>query len=176
MTIGGSAPGYTVAGTSLTIEEPPAGPPPRIVASVVSTTLLESAGRVDVRLTLENPPDTVADDGGYTGCRLRLGAGGEATEPADVTFSNQKKLNAANGWSAEAGLMTVVDDALVEGDESLVVEGHCTGSKSGTQPAHENLRAAPLTLTIRDDDSSGHDAVGKSEPDRRAGTVRRRSR
>ena len=152
VTIGGSAPGYTVAGTSLTIEEPPASPPPRILASVGSSTLSESAGLVDVRLTLENPPDTAADDEGYTGCRLRLGAGGDAESPADVTFSNQKKLNAGNGWSAEAGLLSVVDDALVEGDESLVVEGHCTGSKSGTQPSHESLQSVPLTLTIRDND------------------------
>ncbi len=57
-----------------------------------------------------------------------LAAAARATEPADVTFSNQKNLNAANGWSAEAGLMTVVDDALVEGGESLVVEGHCTAA------------------------------------------------
>ena len=149
VTIDGNASGYSVAGTSLTIEEPPAGPPPRIVASVASTVLLESAGRVDVRLTLEDPPAT--DDAGYTGCRLRLGAGGDAGT-ADVTFSNQKKLNAGNGWSAEAGLLTVVDDALVEGDESLVVEGHCTGSNSGTRPPHGDLRSAPLTLTIRDND------------------------
>ena len=152
VTIGGSAPGYAVAGTSLIIEEPPAGPPPRIVASVASTTLLESAGRVDVRLTLENPPATVADAEGYTGCRLRLGAGGVAGAPEDVTFANQKKLNAANGWSAEARFLTVVDDALVEGDESLVVEGHCTGSKPGTQPSHADLRSTPLTLAIRDND------------------------
>ena len=148
--IDGSAPGHTVAGTTLTIEEPPAGPPPRIVASVASAVLPESAGRVDVRLTLENPPD--ADGAGYTGCRLRLSAGSEAETPADVTFSNQKKLNADNGWSAEAGLLSLVDDALVEGDESLVVEGHCTGSRSGTGPSHGELRSVPLTLTIRDDD------------------------
>lgn len=152
VTIDGSAPGYTVSGASLTIEEPPAGPPPRLVASVGSSVLLESAGQVDVRLTLENPPDTAADDEGYTGCRLRLGAGGDADSPADVTFSNQKKLNAGNGWTAEAGLLTVVDDAVVEGDESLVVEGHCTGTKSGTQPSHGDLQSVPLTLTIRDND------------------------
>ena len=151
VTIGGSAPGHTVTGTTLTIAEPPAGPPPRILASIGSTTLSESAGRVNVRLTLDHPP-AVADDEGYTGCRLRLGKGGDATSPADVTFSNQKKLNAGNDWSAEAGFLSVVDDALVEGDESLVVEGHCTGSKSGTQPPHGDLVSVPLTLTIRDND------------------------
>ena len=150
VTIGGSAAGHRVAGTSLTIEEPPAGPPPSIVASVASTVLLESAGRVDVRLTLENPPE--AEDAGYTGCRLRLGVGGEAEAPADVTFSNQKKLNADNGWSAEAGLLTLVDDAQVEGDESLVVEGHCDGRRTGTQPHHLELQSVPLTLTVRDND------------------------
>ena len=101
VSVDGHASGYTVTGTVLTIEEPPPGPPPRIVASVASSTIDESAGRVDVRLTLEHPPEVIDDDVGYTGCRLRLGAGSEAVEPADVTFSQQKKLNRGNGWSAE---------------------------------------------------------------------------
>ena len=76
---------------------------PTVVASVDSSTLSESADRVNVRLTLVNPPAS----GGYTGCRLRLGAGSSAQSPADVTFSNQKKLRLENGWTAQAGLMTV---------------------------------------------------------------------
>lgn len=126
--------------------------PPTIVATVKDGPMIaESAGKVNVRLTLENPPDT---EGGYTGCRLRLGSGSVAETPADVTFSNQKKLNADNGWSAQAKLLTIVDDALAEGNESLVVEGHCTGSKRGTVPAHGDLVSQPLTLTITDNDQS----------------------
>ena len=150
--IEGTASGYTVTGTALTIQEPPAGPPPRVVASVAASAIPESAGRVDVRLTLENPPDVVEDTVGYTGCRLRLGSGSEAQNPADVTFSNQKKLNPSNNWSASAGLLTVVDDDLVEGDEMLVVEGYCTGHNGGPDPLHTGLESVPLTLTIVDDD------------------------
>ena len=120
---------------------------------------------MNVRLTVENPPTT----GGYTGCRLRLGTGGAAESPADVTFANQKKLNADNGWTAQARLLTVVDDTLVEGNESLVVEGHCTGRKTGTEPAHTDLVSKPLTLTIVDDDearpltlSVSPDAIGET--------------
>ncbi len=76
-----------------------------------------------------------------------------ATTPADVTFANQKKLNADNGWTASAKLMTVVDDALAEGDETLVVEGHCTGSRAGAVPSHTGLLSRPLRLTIADNDA-----------------------
>ncbi len=142
--IGSTLTGYVVTGASVAIAEPPA-----VVSSVASTTLSEDAGKVNIVLTLTNPPDS----GGYTGCRLRLGADSEAETPADVTFSNQKKLTADNGWSASAKLLTVVDDALAEDDEALVVEGHCTGRKSGTEPAHTELVSKPLTLTIRDNDT-----------------------
>ena len=74
-------------------------------------------GSVNVRLTLENPPEA----GNYTGCRLRLGTGGAAETPADVTFSNTKKLNSNNGWTARAKFLTAVDDTLVEGDETPAV-------------------------------------------------------
>ena len=144
--IGSTLTGYAVTGAAVTIAEPA---PPTIVVSVASTTLAEDAGKVNVRLTLTNPPDT----GGYTGCRLRLGAGSEAETPADVTFSNQKKLTAANGWTAAAKLLTVVDDAHREADEALVIEGHCTGRKSGTEPSNADLLSTPLRLAIRDNDT-----------------------
>ena len=147
ITIGSALTGYVVTGATVTVAEPP--PPPAVVVSVASTTLAEDAGKVNVRLTLTNPPDA----GGYTGCRLRLGADSAAETPADVTFANQKKLTAANDWSASAKLLTVVDDALAEDDEALVVEGHCTGRKSGTEPSNTELLSTPLRLTIRDNDT-----------------------
>ena len=147
VTLASTLTGYAVTGATLTLAEPV--PAPTVVASVDSATISEDAGQVNVRLTLENPPAT----GNYTGCRLRLGTGGVAETPADATFANQKKLNQNNGWTARAKFLTVVDDTLVEGDETLVVEGHCTGSKSGTEPSHTELASQPLTLTVTDNDT-----------------------
>ena len=157
--IGSTLAGYSVAGVAVTLAEPP--PPPTLVAGVDSATLAEDIGKVNVRLTLSNPPAT----GKYTGCRLRLGTGSEAETPADVTFSNQKKLTAENGWTAQAGFMTVVDDTVAEGDEALVVEGHCTGSKSGTEPAHTALASKPLALTITDNDAAAQPLTLSVSPD-----------
>ena len=83
-----------------------------------------------------------------------------------MTFSNQKKLN---GFTASANLLAIVDDTLAEGDETLVVEPHCTGSKSGTEPPHTELASSPLTLIIEDNDavqtitlSASPEAIGET--------------
>ena len=144
--IGASPAGYAVTSATLTVREPP--PPPAIVLSTASTTLAEDAGDVRVRMTLANPPSS----GKYTGCRVRL-AGGSGADAADVEFMNQKKLRAdgATPWSAEAKFLKIVDDALEEGAETLLVEGYCTAS-AGADPAHDALLSTPLALTIADND------------------------
>ena len=122
---------------------------PTIVLSVDLTTLSESAGDVQVRLTLEDPPET----GRYTGCKVRMATGGTAAA-ADVTFKNQKKLrsDAVPPWTARAKLMAIVDDEVAEDDETLVIEGYCSNSQAGTDPPYSALLSTPLTLTIVDDD------------------------
>ena len=122
---------------------------PTIVLSVDSTTLSESAGEVQVRLTLEDPPET----GRYTGCKVRMATGGTAAA-ADVTFKNQKKLrsDAVPPWTARAKLMAIVDDEVAEDDETLVIEGYCSNSQAGTDPPYSALLSTPLTLTVVDDD------------------------
>ena len=144
--IGAALAGYAVSGTAVTLAEP--APPPKLIAAVASPRLNEDAGSVTVRLTLRNPPAS----GGYTGCGLRLAAGSQAQSPADVTFPNQRRLTAANGWTAQGPLLNVVDDALTERNEALVVEGHCKGREPGTKPAPKALGAKALRLTIRDND------------------------
>ncbi|MYN68536.1 MAG: hypothetical protein F4X11_26560 [Acidobacteria bacterium] len=135
-----------------------------VVASLVGggRELWEDAGEVQVRLKLKPKPSA----GNYAGCRLRLSAGSEAGA-SDVTFSNRRKLTPDNGWSGQTGLMTVVDDALDEGDETLVVEGYCASSGNGADPKHKALVSRPLTLTIRDNDAAlslsvAPDAIGES--------------
>ena len=155
----GSAPsGYAVTGAVVTITEPVA---PTIVATADVATLSEAAGDVKVRLTLQHPPAS----GAYTHCRLRLGAGGEAETPADVTFPKVTKLVAEKGWTARTKLMRVVDDALDEGDEALVIEGHCTGTKPGTEPGPGALVSKPLRLTIKDNDDAARALTLSVDPD-----------
>ena len=140
--------GYTVTGTTVTIAEPRVV---SIVSSLVnadSTTLSEDAGSVNVRLTLDPKPA----QGTYTGCQVRLVTGSVAESPADVTFAHQKKLNAGNDWTAQTGFLTVVDDTLVEDDETLILEGYCGGSKNQADPPHTDLVSRPLTLTLQDND------------------------
>ena len=146
--IGATLSGYAVTGTTLTIAEPAEV---AIVASLVNVdpdTLAENAGQVTVRLALDPKPTR----GTYTGCRVRLAPDSVAETPADVTFSNQKKLNAGNEYAAQAGFLTVVDDTLAEGDEALVVEGYCASSRNQADPPHTELISRPLTLTIADND------------------------
>ena len=138
--------GYAVAGAVVTIAQPV--PPPTVVASTAAAVLREDAGTVTFELTLANPPAS----GGYTGCGLRLAAGSEAQSPADVAFPNRKRLRAANGWRTQGKLLRVVDDAVAEDREALVLEGHCTGREPGTEPAVEELLSKPLRLAIKDDD------------------------
>ena len=138
--------GYAVAGAVVTIAQPV--PPPTVVASTAATVLREDAGTVTFELTLANPPAS----GGYTGCGLRLAAGSEAQSPADVAFPNRKRLRAANGWRTQGKLLRVVDDAVAEDREALVLEGHCTGREPGTEPAVGELLSKPLRLAIKDDD------------------------
>ena len=145
--VGATLAGHHAPGASLTITEPP--PTPTIRVAVDSATLAEDAGKVSATLTLADPPAS----GRYTGCGLRLAAGGVAGA-LDVEFTNgDRTLEAANGWSATGKLLKLRDDALAEGDETLVVEGHCTGSDAGTDPAAADLAAAPLTLTVEDNEA-----------------------
>ncbi|MDE0270381.1 MAG: fibronectin type III domain-containing protein, partial [Gammaproteobacteria bacterium] len=138
---------YAVTGATVTIAEPVG-----VVASLVnrsSRTLLEDAGPVRVQLAIRPKPAK----GAYTGCRLRLARGSVAQAPADVTFANKVKLDKANNWRARAVLLKLVDDALMEGDEALTVEGHCKSSNAGASPRHAELVSRPLKLTIRDDEA-----------------------
>ncbi len=110
----------------------------------------EDAGEVGVTLALDNPPGS----GSYTGCGLRLAAGGAAVA-ADVEFPGAgQALNPGNGWRAAAAkLLKIVDDGLAEGDEALAVEARCTGGAAGMDPAAPGLVSEPATVTIADDES-----------------------
>ena len=146
--IGATLTGYAVTAATVRIEEPP---PPTIVLSVADATLAESAGAVAVTMELANP----RADSVYRQCGLRAlsGAAVTATPGADFELAaSEERLRSRGGWRAETTL-TVVDDAVFEADETLVLEGWCAGSNALARPPHGELRATPLALTIEDDDA-----------------------
>ena len=155
VTLSSTLAGYAVAEATLTIAEPSSVAVVASLEDADSTTLSEGAGAVSVRLALEPKPA----QGTYKDCRLRL-APGSVADASDVTFPNRKRLKASNNWSAKGGLLTLVDDALAEDAETLVVEGHCGSSTDDADPPHTQLASQPLTLTITDNDAP--QAIGLS--------------
>ena len=150
--IGATLTGYAVTAATVRIEEPP---PPTIVLSVADATLAESAGAVAVTMELANP----RADSVYRQCGLRAlsGAAVTATPGADFELAaNEERLRSRGGWRAETTL-TVVDDAVFEADETLVLEGWCAGSNALARPPHGELRATPLALTILAGDDAADD-------------------
>ena len=145
--------GYEVAAATVTIEEPPT-----IVLSVADASVEESVGAVTVTMTLNNPRTGSV----YRRCGLSEVEGGTADLNDDYTLETHdlgdRKLRAP-GWSLETTL-TVVDNDQSEEDETVVVKGFCATSNDKAMPPHDGLLATPLTLTIRDDDSS--DSIGLS--------------
>ena len=127
--------------------EPSSGP--RLVLSVASTAVAEDAGSVAVTLTLRNPPAA----GVYRNCGLDVVLGGTALQGADFQLSAKtERLRSQENWTA-TGTLTILNDALVEGDETLSLVGACLASSSRADPPHDQLPADELAITITDDES-----------------------
>ncbi len=110
--------------------------PPSVTLSLTGSPLAENGGIATVRATLSNPstlPVTV-----------NLGLSGTATNTSDYSASGLSLVIPA-GSLTEAMTLTGINDALLEGDESVVVEVSTVinGTENGTQA---------VTATISDDD------------------------
>ena len=130
--------GLTPSAAALTITDDDTAPSD-ITLTVDTTTIAESSGETTVRVTaaLEGSKTLPTD----TTVSISLGESGTADEDDDFTavLSNVTIIaTQSSGWTDIA--ITPVHDSLVEGDETLVVEGDAG-----------DLDVAPATITLEDD-------------------------
>ena len=95
----------------------------------------EGGAPVTVTATLDAPAPT-------DGLTVTLTTGGTATRDTDYTLSSST-ITIAAGETAGTATLTVIDDAEADAGETIVLDA------ASTTPA---LTAAPLTLTIEDND------------------------
>ena len=150
---------------TVTISSPSGGggPTPTIgTASVVTTTIDDDDAAIS-GITLSVNPSSVGEDDAKTSFTVTASLGGSTTRPSDteVTLtlggtagSSDYTVNTslgsitipANATSATGTLeLTPTDDAIVEGDETIVISGTTTVT---------GLTVSSATITLTDDDKS----------------------
>ena len=140
ISVDGAATGLTVNGTSLTLTDDDSAP--AINLSVSPATVAEDAGatQVTVTATFSNSSTYAAD----TTVTVSVGDGGDSavsgTDYAAVTAFTVTIAAGASSGSAPFTL-TPTDDTLVEGNETISVDGAATG-----------LTVNGTSLTLTDDD------------------------
>ena len=149
---------------TVTISSPSGGggPAPTIgTASVVTTTIDDDDDAIS-GITLSVNPSSVGEDDAKTSFTVTASLGGSTTRPSDTVVtltlggtagSSDYTVNTslgsitipANSTSATGTLeLTPTDDAIVEGDETIVISGTTTVS----------LSVSSATITLTDDDKS----------------------
>ena len=144
-----AASGYTVGSPNshtLTIADddveeppPPPPPPPAPVASFATgaSTASENAGTRNILVNFSPAPASAIT--------LRYGVGGTATAGSDFTIANSGSVSVSSGATSVTIPVAIVDDALDEDDETVVLTlTAATGYSVGSPDRH--------TLTIADDD------------------------
>ena len=138
------SPVLTLSADSTAVSEDPA-------ASIESNAPDNPGEKVTVTVTLDPAPT-----GGnrYEDCNLRAAATGSSAGADDYFIpAKGKHLIARFGWTQTFNFW-VIDDALDDDDETLVLEAFCTGLSAGNPPpvAPEDLQTTQLTFTIADND------------------------
>ena len=149
---------------TVTISSPSGGggPTPTIGTESVVTTTIDDDDDAISGITLSVNPSSVGEDDAKTEFTVTASLGGSTTRPSDteVTLtlggtagSSDYTVNTslgsitipANATSASGTLeLTPTDDAIVEGDETIVISGTTTVS----------LSVSDATITLTDDDKS----------------------
>ncbi|MYD64374.1 MAG: hypothetical protein F4X26_00005, partial [Chloroflexi bacterium] len=149
--LSGTAGGATVSDAVVTI-----GEPENIALSVAPSTIAEDAGatQVTVTATLDKARDTAT--------AVTLSLAGTAADPADYAATSPlPSITIPKGQTSADATLTVtpVDDALVEGDETIVVNGQ-SGSRS-VSPATITVadNAAGPAVTIADSSAAEGDSI-----------------
>ena len=139
---------------------------PGVLAPAEATLTIVDGDTVAV-LTLEVAPATIAEDGGTATVTVTTGTGstfgsaqaitlvlgGTATQGEDYTVSATQLTLPADTASVTA-TVTAVDDALFEGDETLVISGQADGAAFGEQQTltiTDNEEAPRVTLVLSPD-------------------------
>ena len=171
------SPVLTLSADSTAVSEDPA-------ASIESNAPDNPGEKVTVTVTLDPAPT-----GGnrYEDCNLRAAATGSSAGVDDYFIPAEgKHLIKRFGWTQTFNFW-VIDDALDDDDETLVLEAFCTGRSAGNPPpvAAADLPTTQLTFTIADNDEvapaqptgftatagDGQVTLGWSDPD--DGTITR---
>ena len=142
VTVSGTASGGEVLDpipVTLTIRDDDSAPTADLVLTTdaIDNTAAENVGTVTVTATLNQP----ADAGGVS---VTLAADNASTATATADYRLPATFTIDEGERTATGDVTIVDDDVAEGNETLVL----TTAVSG-------LTAAPVTLTITDDDLRG---------------------
>ena len=107
-----------------------------LTTDAANGTAAEDVGAVTVTATLDQPATAAVS--------VALAAGAASTATATEDYALPSAFTIARGETAATADVTIVDDDVDEGDETLVL----TASVSG-------LATTPATLTITDDDDAG---------------------
>ena len=141
---GGPAPGVSTSASSVTttITDDDTAPMD-IELSVSQAAIAEAAGQTDVTVTAT----LVGSSTRTTDTTVTLTLSGSATDPGDYAVTTALgSVTIAEGESSGSGTLTLtpVSDAVVEGDETIVVDGARHGP-------HGEVDA---TITLQDDDTA----------------------
>ena len=163
--------GVTAASVSVTVEDNDS-PSTKVTLSVRHATVVEDAGAQSVIVTgqLNGAPE--AQDVAVT-----LSAGGGTAQASDYTAPGAVLTIAAGRTQAQVAFTVVPeDDAVDDGDKTLVVSGTLSSSQTLTvEPAagltvtiadndERGVRVSPLTLMVEEGSSESYEVVLGSEP------------
>ena len=138
---GGPAPTITPTSATTTIVDDD-GTPTGITLSVDSTSIGEADGETDVTVTATLEGSSTLT----TATTVTLTLSGTASDPGDYTVTTALAIvTIAAGQPSGSGMLTLtpVSDAVVEGDETIVVDGAVTG-----------FTVTSATITLQDDDEA----------------------
>ena len=114
--------------------------PSAVTLALGQVSVSESAGSVSVTATLDAP----APPGGVS---LSLSPGYDSTAVAGIDFSMDAVIDIPVGQRSGSAAVTVIDDAVDESDETVVVDVFADAGYA--------VLSASATLTISDDDTAG---------------------
>ncbi len=118
-------------------------PTPTLAFGPVPARVAESAGTIQIPVTLRDASATTA-----TTVQVRLAApAGSATAGADYTFSSQTLTFAAGDTTRQFATLTIVDDAADEGDETILFA-------LDSASAGAVISSGSLAITIQDNDTT----------------------